>query len=388
MITRARPSRPTGMNQRSKIGTLAWLLLVAASAPAATTTFFHTNQVATLVSTGTTSDTISSEGYRFTYTRDKLFTGGVGLTNPVGRFTTINWPAGLQAQAVTAGPNPGKAMITIRRGDGGLFDLPAITFRLLANTAGAGGTLEIMPVRDGEDALNDPLPFDATGISGNQFTYTTAATPWGSTAALTNYEAYKIGLYVDFALMALTLVDHTVPSNRAPTGVSLAGHTVSENDPAGTWVGSLSAMDPDAGDAFTYALVAGPGGADNAAFELVGSELYTTASFNFETRSNCFIRVEVADQGLLATQAVFTVDLLDVDEPPPVFDGASGAEAGSIVLRWHALPNHLYTVHTSTNLLDGFTVLRSNLPPDVVMNCITDTLPAAGQKFWAITTEP
>ena len=98
-----------------------------APAWAGTTVFFDSSQTTNLLNSGTTSDTISSEGYLFTVTRDKLFTGGVGLTNPVGRFLRVHWPEGLEAQAVTAGPNPSGARITIERQDGEPFAIPSFT---------------------------------------------------------------------------------------------------------------------------------------------------------------------------------------------------------------------------------------------------------------------
>ena len=81
----------------------AWLGSIL-RASGAVTVFFDAAQTTNLVLSGTTSDTISSEGYLFTFTRDKLFTGGVGLTNPIGRMVRVPWPSGLEAQAVTAGP--------------------------------------------------------------------------------------------------------------------------------------------------------------------------------------------------------------------------------------------------------------------------------------------
>ena len=59
------------------------LLAAAWEVPAVTTVFFNSGQVTNLVSANATSDTISSEGYLFTCTRDKLFTGGT--TNVTGR---------------------------------------------------------------------------------------------------------------------------------------------------------------------------------------------------------------------------------------------------------------------------------------------------------------
>jgi len=111
-----------------------------AAANAATTVFFDSSQVAAPVASGVTSDTISSNGYLFTYTRDKLFTGGTGQV--IGRQVRVPWPDGVEAQAVTT-PPPGvtdyKARITVQRVDGNVFDLTAFTAQLLANTAGAGG---------------------------------------------------------------------------------------------------------------------------------------------------------------------------------------------------------------------------------------------------------
>lgn len=169
-----------------------------------TTLFFDATQSTNLVATNATSDTISSEGYLFTYTRDKLFTGGT--SNVIGRPVRVFWPDGMEAQYVTAGPNPGKAQITVRRVDGAVFDLTAFTARLLAN-AGAGRAIEIVPLLNGEEPLNDPLYFDVSGNYGNEFSYDTSPNYLGSTAALTNYDAYVIGLTLDYALMSLTVVD-------------------------------------------------------------------------------------------------------------------------------------------------------------------------------------
>ncbi len=184
--------------------TAVWAgVLHPVATPAVTTVFFDHSQTTNLVSSGTTSDTISSEGYLFTVTRDKLFTGGIGLTNPIGRYLRVHWPDGLEAQAVTAGPNPSRARIDLKREDGQLFAIQSFTAKLLANTAGAGGSWEIMPMLNGEDGVSDPFMYDATGIAGNQFTY--------QTPELSGFDAYKMTLYVDFAVMSLTLVDASPP---------------------------------------------------------------------------------------------------------------------------------------------------------------------------------
>ena len=190
--------------------TVLCLGLGSFAARAVTTVFFNSSQTTNLVSTNATSDTISSEGYLFTYTRDKFFTGGT--TNPPGRYVRIFWPDGLEAQYVTAGPTPGKAKITVRRVDGAVFDLTAFSAKLLASP-GAGRAIEIVPFLNGEEPLNDPLTFDvSSGYYGSVHSFDTTTPSYiGSTAALTNYDAYVLNLTLDFALVSLTVVDASIP---------------------------------------------------------------------------------------------------------------------------------------------------------------------------------
>jgi hypothetical protein len=61
-------------------------------------------------------------------------------------------------------------------------------------------------------------------------------------------------------------------------------------------------------------LVAGAGGAGNAAFDIVGSKLVTARVFDFETRDSFSVRVRVSDGrgGSYAEQ--FTISVADVAE--------------------------------------------------------------------------
>ena len=105
-----------------------------------------------------------------------------------------------------------KAKITIRRVDGAVFDLTAFSAKLLASP-GAGRAIEIVPLLNGEEPLNDPLSFDvSSGYYGSVHAFdTTTPNHIGSTAALTNYDAYEINLTLDYALMSLTVVDASIP---------------------------------------------------------------------------------------------------------------------------------------------------------------------------------
>ncbi|WP_442512185.1 beta strand repeat-containing protein [Novipirellula sp. SH528] len=100
--------------------------------------------------------------------------------------------------------------------------------------------------------------------------------------------------------------------NQAPTGLALAPTSVPENEPAGSTVGTLTTTDPDAGDTFTYSLVAGTGDTDNAAFTISGNTITTNSSFNFEAKNNYSIRVRSTDQGGLSFEQAITVTVTDV----------------------------------------------------------------------------
>ncbi|WP_306532514.1 PEP-CTERM sorting domain-containing protein [Geobacter sp.] len=185
--------------------TLFCAVLFSRSAIAVTTTFFDPSQTAT-TSPGDISDTIDTEGYRFTYSLDKHFTGGTGTE--IGRQelyvfpSEANVPIGLHAQAVTASDPTGSAQINISRVDGSIFDLNALTFRLLANTSGAGANMEITPVLNGNDG--QMVFLEASGGYNSTFSYST------SLSSLIGYDAYNLSLYVDFALLGVTLTDATV----------------------------------------------------------------------------------------------------------------------------------------------------------------------------------
>jgi hypothetical protein len=181
-------------------------LATAPTTQAVTNVFFTGSQTSALVVSNINAVTIQSGDYRFTYSADGYWSSGGGV--PTGRFFSIFWPTGVQAQAITAGPNLGVgANITIKRTDGKLFDLQTFTGKILLNTAGAGGAFEIMPQLSGNDAFPNPLQYDCTGYAGQSFPYTTA---------LVGYDTYQLHMWGDFALTALTLIDTNPPVPPAP----------------------------------------------------------------------------------------------------------------------------------------------------------------------------
>ena len=103
-------------------------------------------------------------------------------------------------------------------------------------------------------------------------------------------------------------------ANSAPTDIALSSTAVNQNQPIGTVVGTFSSTDPDAGDTFTYSLVAGAGPTDNASFTISGSQLRTAAVFDFATKSSYSIRVRSTDSGSLFFEKEFSIT---INSPTP-----------------------------------------------------------------------
>ena len=101
-------------------------------------------------------------------------------------------------------------------------------------------------------------------------------------------------------------------SNAAPTGLTLSGGVIEENAAAGTVAGVLSAQDPDAGDAHSFALAGGA----TSLFEIVGNEIRVRsgAVLDFEAQPSHSLSIRVTDQDGLSIIQPVTIKLSNVAE--------------------------------------------------------------------------
>ncbi len=113
----------------------------------------------------------------------------------------------------------------------------------------------------------------------------------------------------------LPLITRPVP-HQAPNKISLSNTSIPENQPINTVVGTLSTTDPDAGNTFTYTLVAGTGSADNGSFNISGAQLRTSAVFDYEVKNSYNIRIRVTDQGGLTFEKAFVISVTQVGANP------------------------------------------------------------------------
>lgn len=162
----------------------------------------------------------------------------------------------------------------------------------------------------------------------------TNVTPWLTSAtdslAVQSNVAVTGGTFTNTipASSVVTFVGVIAPTNSAPTNITLNNSTIGENQSIGSAVGAFSTTDPDAGNTFTYTLVAGTGSANNSSFTISGSNLLTAASFDYETQNSFSIRVRSTDQGGLFFEKAFTITITNVNEAPsltPISDQTTGA---------------------------------------------------------------
>ena len=114
--------------------------------------------------------------------------------------------------------------------------------------------------------------------------------------------------------------------NHAPTDITLSSNVVAENA-KGVVVGSLSAVDPDGGDAHIFTLKNDPSGL----LEIVGStlRLKTGASFDFETTPNLQVEIGVKDASGAAYSKTVTLSVSDVPGVNRVGDAGSNSLLGT-----------------------------------------------------------
>jgi hypothetical protein len=115
----------------------------------------------------------------------------------------------------------------------------------------------------------------------------------------------------------------SVSTASAGEDIALSATVISENRPAGTAVGTLSAAIPYSSGSFTYTLVAGDGATDNSAFAINGDQLTTARPFNMELRGIYSVRVRATDRVGQSTERSFTIRVTDVVNEPLVVESVT-----------------------------------------------------------------
>jgi hypothetical protein len=120
--------------------------------------------------------------------------------------------------------------------------------------------------------------------------------------------------------------------------VSLDNDSIAENSALGSTISTFSPFDPNTDNIYSYSLVSGAGGDDNASFTIVGDELRLNTALNFEQKSSYTIRVQAVNQYTVGFERILTVHVTDVNDAPTdislsadtvVENSATGTSVGS-----------------------------------------------------------
>jgi|GEM_PF-1419493 len=159
----------------------------------------------------------------------------------------------------------------------------------------------------------------AVNLGSNDYGYAIAALPDGKilVAGRSANDIALVRLLGDFDL------------NSAPEDISLSASSIPENQPAGSVIGTLTTSDPDEEPSYTYSLVTGTGDADNASFAIVGDQLRTAASFDYELKASYSVRIRTTDAGGKYFEKQFTISVTNVNdgEGPVVLNTPTGQTA-------------------------------------------------------------
>jgi hypothetical protein len=100
----------------------------------------------------------------------------------------------------------------------------------------------------------------------------------------------------------------------APINLELSNTNLLENSPPGSFIGLLSAVDPDLAGPVEFTLV--PDALDNRIFQVSGTQLLSNAIFNFESKSSYQVRIRATDVAGQNVFRDFTIRIADVNEVP------------------------------------------------------------------------
>ena len=105
--------------------------------------------------------------------------------------------------------------------------------------------------------------------------------------------------------------------NENPTNITLSNASITENSSNSTQVGILSSTDPDASNTHSYTLLNNAGGR----FAISGNKIIVANSslLNHEANTSHTVLVRTADQGGLAYEKDFVINVANVNENPPNF---------------------------------------------------------------------
>lgn len=207
-------------------------------------------------------------------------------------------------------------------------------------------TLSFSVSNDNNDLFLDQPAID---VSGN-LTFTSRSDANGSTNVSVTLEDSGGGDNVSAtAPFLITLT----PVNDAPTDISISSTTLGENEPVGSYIGTLNTVDADGGESYTYSL----SGTDESYFELIDDVLVSNESFDYEVHEFYDISIRTTDASGLIFDKDYSIIITNVNEAPNI----TTQEGNDVAV---------FNIDENTNLISTVSAedvdLNTNLTYDII----------------------
>jgi hypothetical protein len=206
------------------------------------------------------------------------------------------------------------------------------------------------------------------------------------TAIILDFEAqnsYSIRLQTNDGnggVLQQVFVITATDNNDIPILISSTDTTVTENQPTGTVVATLSTTDQDVSDVHTYSLVTGTGDTDNSKFNINGTDLETATILDFEAQNSYSIRIKTDDGNGGFLEQIFTILATDNNDMPILVNStdttiAENQPIGTVVGTLSTTDQdvsdiHNYSLVTGTGAIDNtqFSINGNNLETATILD--------------------
>lgn len=167
-----------------------------------------------------------------------------------------------------------------------------------------------------------------------------------------------------------------IDSTDAPIALNIGNNAITENQPAGTFVGILTTTDVDQLTGFNYTLVGGAGSTDNGQFKISNDSLLTNAIFHYQLKNNYSIRIRTTDNTFASYEKIISINIIDANDAPTAINLSNtnlkeNSARGTIVgllstTDADAIDNFKYNLVTGTGSTDNtnFSIINNQLIAD------------------------
>ena len=267
------------------------------------------------------------------------------------------------------------------------FDLETLGFgelKMVELELGGEGLANPSILKPNEDGVWESFDYDPISGTGAIFVDADnnglfeAVELWLQDGGRGDFDGVADGIITDPLVIASQ--PENVFVNEAPTDLSLSQTNIDENIPAGTAIATLTTIDPNEQDTFTYELISGIGDTDNSLFSIEDDQLKINQSPDFEFKDSYDVRLVSTDLRGKTIQKNFNIRVNDLREVVTNFDFDN---SGSITFQNDAVIGlrNLMGTFPGDALTDGALSANASLDNDTINSSMNELLQSGGFDF-------